>query len=407
MKLPLLDYPKGYHSYTVGLESIEITNLGKLAPTLYSTVYFNTLRSKRNWSPIQLRPNAHVIDSNKNGARRKPIVPVLFDSGTTLSYFFPRLFRDILQSIELRVGYNARNRMRSLSSSNKGNTATHKPEKVFSTDEGPAIIREKFLSRKEKKDNRIQYIPIQNELLTETPKRLVKLSSIPLEIKSRQLKQTIYSHLSRIASENGRELHEGDSSWYAVIEPRYTEDSNGEKILEAVENKNSENEKQETENNSNEILIGFVDIPKSMEGAPPRVLVTKVESYSNGECWWLQNKAKDLELFPMLRFKFFGSNSYVGWHPMSYLYKSNDDHFWCFGVMTDLFSEDIENSYDNETIFGSNAFIYKEIGFHIESDDFTTLSGDYEGADDLNYYVNENAWLSITDSMCKEIDFDK
>lgn len=114
------------------------------------------------------------------------------------------------------------------------------------------------------------------------------------------------------------------SGWYAVLDPK----------ADLVDDDATFNADGSFPSASSSGLLGFLDIPESMEGAVKRALLEKYDKTNNGECWWLQKPAQELRLFPALRFKFYPKTFDV-WHPLSYLYRGTNEHLWCLAMMTD------------------------------------------------------------------------
>ncbi|EZG44713.1 putative aspartyl protease [Gregarina niphandrodes] len=383
--LPLLAHAWKSQSYTVGLTHIHVMKNATLSPVLHSPEYFALQKNDSMWIDVPLHHPAQVTQSDKKVVA---IVPTLVDSGTTLTYLPPRLFGEILFHIENRVAVNTgiRDRQRYQTRS----LGRVSPESLFSAPDTTVVLRERFMSEKERGDQ-LEFIPVATAAVSTGPKRLIRVSAVdsPASTADRRLRAQIRNELARRLPQPGRRLSESRPTWYAVLEP------SPDPLHEPLD-----------------ALVGFLDVPESMEGAAPRALISKLDGYNNGECWWLQDKNKDLPLFPMLQFTFSNGHT-LHWHPLSYMYSGSNQHFWCLAIMTDAGrAPPGEEQLDSEAIFGSNSFIYHDVIFRLSS----PPALDHENADDLahapqgkphDYTVHPSATVEVIEADCPLVPIDK
>eukprot|EP01054_Gregarina_sp_Poly1_P009590 Gregarina_sp_Poly_1__9589@NODE_605_length_7202_cov_256_472039_g465_i0_p1_GENE_NODE_605_length_7202_cov_256_472039_g465_i0NODE_605_length_7202_cov_256_472039_g465_i0_p1_ORF_typecomplete_len734_score76_68TAXi_N/PF14543_6/5_7e22TAXi_N/PF14543_6/13Asp/PF00026_23/4_9e19TAXi_C/PF14541_6/6_8e02TAXi_C/PF14541_6/0_0056TAXi_C/PF14541_6/2_3e06gagasp_proteas/PF13975_6/14gagasp_proteas/PF13975_6/44zfCXXC/PF02008_20/96zfCXXC/PF02008_20/4_6_NODE_605_length_7202_cov_256_472039_g465_i015643765 len=380
-RIPLITTPGKAQSYLVGLKGIRIAKKNQFAEEVNSTKLYMSAFDKNRWDTLLLKPSAMIYEQkNASGVE---VVPTLLDSGTTLTYLPARLFNAVLDGIGERVTANMhlRERVRA----GRGTRRLQRrvsPETLFSTKTNKVIVIDSFQDVPAGiPDNVVEYIPMSDQPLLAGPKRLVRLSSLQSMSIKRSLRQMIMEAIvPRLpANQRNRRLQDSPPTWYAVLEPSAAP---GEPKL-----------------------VGFIDIPHSMEGAPPRALVSKLDGYNNGECWWLQEEADDLPLFPSMAFEFHNNVTAV-WHPLSYLYSGTNDHFWCLAIMTDAMGTD-NDKVDEEIIFGSNSFVHHDVVFALENSSRKIVPGDFlssanaAGGNTLTAYgLHPNATVYMIPANC-------
>lgn len=377
---PLIVSSSKSQSYLLGLMEVKITKNATLTPALNSEEFFQMSVQDTQWSRIDLKPSATLKDDS--GAVVAEIVPTLFDSGTTLTYMPARLFGEILFAIEHRVAVNAGMR-------DKDQSANHRrlervpAERIFEASDTPVVVSDLLNDRPPA--GAIEFVPVTSTIVSKGPKRLVRLSAMAHSSNFRRMQTLVLNALvekldAAPAGSSPRRLQDSPPSWYAVFEP---------------------STQMATEQ---DVLLGFLDLPESMEGAIPRALVSKLDGYSNGECWWLQDKTEDLPLFPMLSYTFYNSEATL-WHPLSYMYSGTNEHFWCLAMMTDTPAHgSSSDAADREIIFGSNSFVHHDVIFavddtndknHIPSQGNTGTESELP-----EYYIHKRASIMIVPATC-------
>lgn len=339
-RIPLIAESNKAPSYSVGLTGVRIVKSEQFSPDLNSSKILTISEKSNTWDDIELNPGSRLQgtfsrmtegnDFQTELTNHLFVTPTLIDSGTTLSFMPPGLFKRVLDAISERVAANSRvNQERA--SERRLQKVLVSPEDLFGIGTRRVDRFSKSRLVTEDRQNIVEFIPLTSQPLMASPKRLIKLSALERTSIIRSMRGRINEAF--VAKESGgRRLEEADPGWYAVLEPV--------------------GRSEEPE------LVGFLDIPGWMEPARPRTLVSKLEGYNNGECWWLQDKS-ELRLFPMMGFDFVG-NVTVVWHPRSYMYSGTNDHFWCLAIMTEGGNE---TGVDKEVIFGSNSFVHHDMIF--------------------------------------------
>eukprot|EP01053_Blabericola_migrator_P001701 Blabericola_migrator_1__1700@NODE_1458_length_4514_cov_172_331684_g560_i1_p1_GENE_NODE_1458_length_4514_cov_172_331684_g560_i1NODE_1458_length_4514_cov_172_331684_g560_i1_p1_ORF_typecomplete_len718_score54_51TAXi_N/PF14543_6/1e24Asp/PF00026_23/5_8e19TAXi_C/PF14541_6/1_3e03TAXi_C/PF14541_6/0_012TAXi_C/PF14541_6/5_1e07gagasp_proteas/PF13975_6/17gagasp_proteas/PF13975_6/8_8e03gagasp_proteas/PF13975_6/38_NODE_1458_length_4514_cov_172_331684_g560_i1682221 len=377
-RVPLITNPSKVQSYLIGLKSMSIAKKNQFADSIDSMELYSSSHDASRWDPVELKPSAIVYETAEDKGIK--VIPTLLDSGTTLTYLPSRLFNSVLEGISERVTINThlRERVRAGQGVRRLNRQVS-PETLFASKNSQVIVIDSFDKvPRNIPENAVEYIPMSNQPLLLGPKRLVRLNLLANSKISRSLRATILEAATEAKFEDtqrGRRLHNTPPTWYAVLEPGLSP--------------------------GHSKLVGFIDIPPSMEGAPPRALVSKLDGYNNGECWWLQEQSEDLPLFPALSFEFHNGVKTV-WHPESYLYSGTNDHFWCLAMMTDAMGSNNDN-VDEEIIFGSNSFVHHDMVFALEDATAGNLPQKvFQTRNDklASYGVHPNATVYIIPASC-------